>query len=164
MALTLDAIADKVFKDVGGGYDKGEVDDFLNDILDEMEKREDETNALKAKLDQALRDLEAAKEAPKAAAVEPQQGKYAAESFELVLSKAKGVYEEIVGDADKKADEIIAKANEDAASIRARAENRITDLSDKYDTMKQQSQSFYEAMRKLLDEQNTSLAALKKLL
>ncbi len=165
MAITLDIIADKVFKDVGGGYDKGEVDDFLNDILDEMEKREDETKALNAQIASLTQQLADAKAAAASAPVkEADQGKYSAESFELVLSKAQGVYEEIVSDADKKAEEIVAKANEDAASIRARAEGRITDLTDKYETLKQQSRSYYEQLRKIVDDQGASLTALKKLL
>ena len=56
------------------------------------------------------------------------------------------------------------KANEDAASIRARAEGRITDLTDKYETLKQQSRSYYEQLRKIVDDQGASLTALKKLL
>ena len=165
MAITLDIIADKVFKDVGGGYDKGEVDDFLNDILDEMEKREDETKALNAQIASLTQQLADAKAAVVSEPVQAEdKGKYSAESFELVLSKAQGVYEEIVSDADKKAEEIVAKANEDAASIRARAESRITDLTDKYETVKQQSRSYYDQLRKIVDDQSASLTALKKLL
>ena len=171
MAITLDIIADKVFGDVGGGYNKGEVDDFLNEILDEMENRENETRSLKeqiARLQHQLEEAQAAAEkaakAPAAPAAAAGSGKYAAESFELVLSKAKGVYEEIVGDADKKAEEIVSKANEDAANIRAQAEARITDLSDRYESLRQQSRSYYDGLKKLLDEQNVSLEGLKKLL
>ncbi len=164
MAITLDIIADKVFKDVGGGYDKGEVDDFLNDILDEMEKREDETKALKAQVEELTQQLSDAKKVALSKPAQEEKGRYNSESYELILSKAQGVYEEIVGEADKKAEEIVAKANEDAAGIRSRAESRITDLNDKYETAKQQSRSYYEALRKIVDDQNASLAALKKIL
>ena len=50
MALTPDDVVTKSFQHVRfkDGFDPDEVDDFLDDICDEMEARENETNALKA--------------------------------------------------------------------------------------------------------------------
>ena len=36
--------------------------------------------------------------------------------------------------------------------------------TDKYETLKQQSRSYYEQLRKIVDDQGASLTALKKLL
>ena len=48
MGLTLDDIVDKQFKiEEKGSYNQTEVDDFLDEILAEMEKREKITNELK---------------------------------------------------------------------------------------------------------------------
>lgn len=108
MAITLDTIVNKVFKVVKNGYDNNEVESFLDEILEEMENREAETNKLKeqvaqltAELNQARADLQAAKSAqPAVVAAAPaarpaQDDRHSSESFELVLSKAKGAYEEI---------------------------------------------------------------------
>ena len=166
MAITLDIIADKVFQETEHGYSKREVDDFLNDILDEMEAREAETEGLKKQVASLKKQLEDAETKVKEEVPVPVQnvGKRSTESFELVLTKAQGVHEEIVSDADKRAEEIVAKANEEAATIRTQAEAKITDLSDKYEGLRKQSQDYYEAFRKIVEEQNVSLEGLKKLL
>lgn len=127
MAITLDTIVNKVFKVVKNGYDNNEVESFLDEILEEMENREAETNKLKeqvaqltAELNQARADLQKEQSskpeiaAPIAVAPAPAQNdRHSSESFELVLSKAKGAYEEIVSAADTRAAEIINKANQD---------------------------------------------------
>ena len=104
MAITLDTIVNKVFKVVKNGYDNNEVESFLDEILEEMENREAETNKLKeqvaqltAELNQARADLQKEQSSkPEIAApiaVAPasaQNDRHSSESFELVLSKAKG--------------------------------------------------------------------------
>ena len=168
MAITMDSIADKVFTEVGGGYNRDEVDGFLDEILDEMERREAETRALqeqvasgKREIEELTRQLENAKKAKPAAAEE--QSQRSAESFELVLSKARSVYEEIVGDADKKAGEIVEQANAEAASIRERAENGIRELTQQLDDAKKRSREYYETVTRLMGDQSAVLDGLKKL-
>ena len=105
MAITLDTIVNKVFKVVKNGYDNNEVEAFLDEILEEMENREAQTNQLKEQVEKLTRELEearaqlaarpAAAPAPapvSAPAAKPVEDRHAAESFELVLSKAKGAY------------------------------------------------------------------------
>ena len=169
MAITLDSIADKVFSEVGGGYNRDEVDGFLDEIMDEMERREADTRALqeqvaqgKQKIEELTWQLENAKSAQPAAAQEA--GRRSAESFELVLSKAKSVYEDIVGDADKKAEEIVNQANADAATIREKAEAGIRELTQQLDTAKRNSREYCEAITKLMGDQNAVLDGLKKLI
>jgi len=170
----LDVIANKEFAIAKhNGYDPDDVDSFLDDILAEMEKREAETEKLKAKvneLNQALKAAKAAVQAPAAPvapvapAVKPVSEKHAAESFELVLSKAKGAYEEIVSAADARAEEILGKANEEAASIRMNAERQIGDLTSKLDSLKKQTADYYASLKKIVDAQNASMDQIKKLL
>ena len=174
MAITLDTIVNKVFKVVKNGYDNNEVEAFLDEILEEMENREAQTNQLKEKVAELTRELEAAKAqlaakpgAPVAAAPAApvaSDDRHAAESFELVLSKAKGAYEEIVSAADKRADEIIAKANEDAASIRSNAESQISDLTQKLASLRKQTSDYYTSVKRAVDAQSASLDQIKKLL
>ena len=167
MAITMDSIADKVFTEVGGGYNRDEVDGFLDEILDEMERREAETRALqeqvasgKREIEELTRQLENAKKAKPAA---EEQNQRSAESFELVLSKARSVYEEIVGDADKKAGEIVEQANAEAASIRERAENGIRELTQQLDDAKKRSREYCETVTRLMGDQSAVLDGLKKL-
>ena len=174
MAITLDTIVNKVFKVVKNGYDNNEVEAFLDEILEEMENREAQTNQLKEQVAELTRELEAAKAqlaakpgAPVAtapAAPVVSDDRHAAESFELVLSKAKGAYEEIVSAADKRADEIIAKANEDAASIRSNAESQISDLTQKLASLRKQTSDYYTSVKRAVDAQSASLDHIKKLL
>ena len=173
MAITLDTIVNKVFKVVKNGYDNNEVEQFLDEILEEMENREAQTNQLKEQVAALTRELEEARAqlasrpaAPVAAAAPaPVAGdRHSAESFELVLSKAKGAYEEIVAAADKRADEIIAKANEDAASIRGNAQSQISDLTEKLASLRKQTADYYSTVKRAVDAQSASLDQLKKLL
>ena len=139
-----------------------------------MENREAQTNQLKEQVAELTRELEAAKAqlaakpgAPVAtapAAPVASDDRHAAESFELVLSKAKGAYEEIVSAADKRADEIIAKANEDAASIRSNAESQISDLTQKLASLRKQTSDYYTSVKRAVDAQSASLDQIKKLL
>ena len=113
MAITLDTIVNKVFKVVKNGYDNNEVEAFLDEILEEMENREAETEKLKeqvatlnSELEQAREQLAArpaAQAAPVAVAATPRS----TQSYELILSKAQDMYDEIVAEADARAQEIV---------------------------------------------------------
>lgn len=182
MAITLDTIVNKVFKVVKNGYDNNEVESFLDEILEEMENREAETNKLKeqvaqltAELNQAKAELHKAQSAataqPVAAPVAPaapvrtvQEDRHSSESFELVLSKAKGAYEEIVTAADTRAEEIINKANQDAAAIRSDAQTKIADLTAQLASLRKQTAEYYDSLKKITDAQTASMEQMKKLL
>lgn len=167
MAITLDTIEKKVFKVVkNGGYDQMEVEDFLNDILDEMDSREKHTEKLEAQLQEMTQELE--KVRAQAAAHSEMPAKTVdsrrSESFELVLTKAQSVYDEIVSDADARAAEIVAKATEETASLRAAAEEQISDLTEKLAALRKQASNYYASMKKAMDEQAASMEQMKKLL
>jgi len=173
MAITLDTIVNKVFKVVKNGYDNNEVESFLDEILEEMENREAETEQLKAQVANLNRELEqaraqlAARPAAAPAPVAPvkvTEDRHAAESFELVLSKAKGAYEEIVAAADARAEEIISKANEEASSVRANAQSQIVDLTEKLAALRKQTADYYASLKKVVDAQTASMDQIKKLL
>ena len=173
MAITLDTIVNKVFKVVKNGYDNNEVESFLDEILEEMENREAETEQLKVQVANLNRELEQARAqlaarpvaAPAPVApVKAAEDRHSAESFELVLSKAKGAYEEIVAAADARAEEILAKANAEASSIRVNAQSQITDLTEKLAVLRKQTGDYYASLKKIMDAQNVSMDQIKKLL
>ena len=170
MAITLDTIVNKVFKVVKNGYDNNEVEAFLDEILEEMEKREAETEKLKeqiaalnSELEQAKAQLAARPAAAPVASVQAAPERHS-ESFELVLTKAKGAYDEIVAAADARAEEIVSKANQEAASIRSDAESQITDLTGKLAALRKQTADYYASLKKVVDAQNASMDQIKKLL
>lgn len=170
MAITLDTIVNKVFKVVKNGYDNNEVEAFLDEILEEMERREAETNQLKAQVATLTQELEQARAAQPVAAPAPvaapsvQEDRHAAESFELVLTKAKSAYEEIVAEADLRAEEIITKAKEEAAASRVKAEAQISDLTERLAALRKQAGEYCDTVKAAMDSQNASIEQIKKLL
>ena len=170
MAITLDTIVNKVFKVVKNGYDNNEVEAFLDEILEEMERREAETNQLKAQVATLTQELaqaraaQAAAPAPAPVAAPVQDDRHAAESFELVLTKAKSAYEEIVAEADQRAGEIIAKAKEEAAATRVKAEAQISDLTERLAALRMQAGEYCDTIKAAMDSQNASIDQIKKLL
>ena len=161
----LDVIANKEFAFTKtNGYDPDDVDSFLDEVIGEMEKREAATLALEAKVAELTEALKNAASAPVAAQAKPAAEKHATESFELVLSKAKGAYEEIVAAADARAEEIVAAANAEAGKIRTDAQTQIADLTAKLADLRSQTSSYYAALKKIVDAQTVSMDQLKKLL
>ena len=112
--ITIDLISSKEFSIESKGYNKKEVDEFLDDICDEMERMEAEIKDLKQKTT-VVRESVPAPAAPTAAAVSEQD----TNSFREILEMARKVK-----------DETILKAREDAEAIRARAEAEATDRLD----------------------------------
>ena len=112
--ITVDLISTKEFSQVSKGYNPKEVDEFLDDICDEMERMEAEIKDLRQKSTN-VRPAQPAAAAP--AAVEPD---------EEVTSK----FKEILLTAQQVKDETIRKAKEDAEAIRAKAEAEATERLD----------------------------------
>lgn len=173
MAITLDTIVNKVFKVVKNGYDNNEVEAFLDEILEEMENREAQTAKLEEQVKTLTQELEQARaqlaarpaaQPVAAAPVKAAENRHSSESFELVLTKAQGVYDEIVAAADARAEEIIAKATQEAASLRTDAESQISDLTEKLAALRKQTADYYASIKKAVDAQSASMDQIKKLL
>ena len=168
MAITLDTIVNKEFKTVKNGYDNSEVESFLDEILEEMENREAETEKLRQQVASLTKELEEARQAAAAAPAVPAAPvvteRHSAESFELVLSKAKSAYEDIVATAELRAEEIVSKANEEAANLRTSAESQISDLTARLAALRTQTADYYASLKKLVDEQAASMDQIKDLL
>ena len=119
--VTVEEISRKEFSFANKGYNPKEVDDFLDDICDEMERMESEIMDLKQKTS-AVRPVS---QEPAAVSAENEQ------SFREVLAMAVQVKEEA-----------IRKAKEDAEAIRTKAENeaaeRLDGLSEKRKELEQE--------------------------
>jgi len=110
--ITVDVISNKEFSIVSRGFDRKEVDEFLDAICDEMERMEAEIKDLRQK-------TTVVHEPAPAPAAAPAADDKTAESFREILEMAQKVK-----------DETIQKAREDAEAIRARAEAEATDRLD----------------------------------
>ena len=107
--ITVDEISRKEFSIANKGYNQKEVDDFLDDICDEMERMEGEIMDLKQK-------TSVVRTAPQEAGTVSNENE---ESFREVLAMAVQVKEET-----------LRKAREDAEAIRAKAETEATERLD----------------------------------
>ncbi len=114
--ITTELISNKEFAFVSKGYDPQQVDNFLDDICDEMDRMEAELKDLRQKTTVVREAVPAPAPAPA-----PASGISQAEenSFREILEMAKKVR-----------DDTINQAKEDAEAIRARAEAEATDRLD----------------------------------
>lgn len=109
--ITVDLISSKEFTTENRGYNRKEVDEFLDDVCDEMERMEAEIQDLRQK-NTAVRE----NAAPAASSGVSAQDE---NRFREILEMAATVKEET-----------IRKAKEDAEAIRARAEAEATERLD----------------------------------
>lgn len=179
MAITIDDIYDKEFALKGDGYDRDDVDQFLDEICDEMTNMQERIAGLESDLNKAQVELRVAKEAAKPVAQpvpqpapvpqEPQAAPNAGEFIQDILIKAKRLADDEVNEAKAKADEIIKDAEEKASHIvdDAREEQQIIEksLSTMRNAAKDYRQSFLSLLKKhqsILDEDTTLFKDEKK--
>ena len=128
MQVTIEMIETKEFKVISRGYDPKEVDEFLDDIMDEMARQQDEIQALQQQL-AAAKAAQPVNNAP-TQVIRPVQSSYTAPAKAEVPDKA---FREILEMAQKVKDETIAKAENEAAQIiskaQAAADEQLKNLS-----------------------------------
>lgn len=136
--VTVDLISTKEFSHVSKGYNPKEVDEFLDDICDEMERMEAEIKDLRQKTT-VVRPAQ-----PAAAAASAEPGEDITNQFKEILTTAQQVK-----------DETIRKAKEDAAAIRAKAEAEAT---ERLDGLKEEK----DALTRQITELKTTAANYRK--
>ena len=147
--ITVDLISSKEFTIEKNGYSRKEVDEFLDDVCDEMDRMEAEIKDLRQKTT-AVRETPAA---PAAAAATAAEGN----RFREILEMAAQVKEET-----------IRKAKEDAEAIRAKAEAEATErleglkeekdaLSRQVTELKNTAQEYRKQFEALLQAQQEAL-------
>ena len=109
--ITVDLISSKEIATENRGYNRKEVDDFLDEVCDEMERMEAEILELRQK-NTAVRET-------------PAQSASAGPS-----AQDEGRFREILEMAATVKDETIRKAKEDAEAIRAKAEAEASERLD----------------------------------
>ena len=152
--ITVDLISRKEFSHVSKGYNPKEVDEFLDDICDEMDRMEAEIKDLRQKNTNVR---PAGQSAPAAAPAASVPGEDVTNQFREILVTAQQVK-----------DETIRKAKEDAEAIRAKAEaeatERLDGLSEERDALTRQinelkatAASYRQQFEQLLQAQQEAL-------
>lgn len=156
MALTIDDIYDKEFALKGGGYDRNDVDQFLDDICDEMTNMQERIDQLEADLKQARADAEAAKAtvrpAPQPVVKTEAPVTRTSETLESILISAQKLADEAVENAQSKAANIVKEAEEKASQIVDDAQNEKAALSTEIGTLRQTAAEYREGFLALLNK------------
>ena len=140
MAITVSMIEEKEFKNKMLGYDPVEVDEFLDDICDEMVNLQAEISTLKNKLALAQQQQPAPAFAPVPApmapvAPAPSAAAQASEaSAQKLLARAQKFYDDTIADAERQAAEIIEKAK---ASVPAQ-DDTVVVLSEEREALREE--------------------------
>ena len=179
MPITVSMIEEKEFKTKMRGYDPVEVDEFLDEICDEMVAMQEEITALNQRLSQASRSnisfapvpppvaVPAPIPAPAPApAAEPAKEEAPAskmddtsESAQRLLNRAQKVYDETVAEAKAQADEILRQANARAESTMEGLEEERDALQKEVDMLKAAARDYRERFLRLLEDQQHVLKA-----
>ncbi len=126
MAITIDDIYDKEFLVKGAGYDRDDVDQFLDDICDEMIRMQEQITALEGNLASAQKELAAEKAIEKTVAPTP----VVAPVAEVPATKTSERLEKILMNAERLADEQVQSAKDEAKSILTKAKDEASQLVD----------------------------------
>ena len=148
--ITVELIAHKEFSISSKGYNQAEVDNFLDDICEEMERMEKEIIDLRQKT----------------AVVRPAEPAPAADAG--VTEEQERSFRELLQMAVQVKDDTIRKAREDAEAIRAKAETEATErldgLNEERDALvkevadlKASAADYRAKFEALLDEQRNAL-------
>ncbi len=166
MGITVSDIERKEFAYKGAGYDPYDVDQYLDQICDEMVAMQDRIVQLEKELADAQREVEQAKHAaqPAPAPAPAQQETFArpaaaeppvartSEALEAILINAQRLADDAVENANRKADELLKKAQAEADGITSGAQGEKERIEAEYATLKEAAQKFKEDFLKILDE------------
>ena len=155
MPITVPMIEEKEFKTKVRGYDPVEVDEFLDEICDEMIVMQEEIARLQAQLAQTKRDMAYVQPAQQQRPA-PVQTQDVSESAQKLMANAQRLY-----------DETIAQAREEAAAIVARAKDSVSsELTDEKAALEQQvsdlhanAKAYRDRILSLMDELRDQLNA-----
>lgn len=160
MALTIDDIYDKEFALKGGGYDRNDVDQFLDEICDEMSNMLDHIEKLEKDLQQAQMEVEAAKASARNAApavVRSEPVARTSETLEGILLSAQRLADEAVANAKTKADGIVKEAQEKAEKIVDEARTEKESLASQMEGLRKSVAEYKDGFKKLLTKYQSLL-------
>ena len=137
--ITVEDISSKEFSFANKGYNQKEVDDFLDDICDEIERMENEIMDLRQKT----------------TAVRP-----AAQENSGVSAENEESFREVLALAVQVKEETLRKAREDAEAIRTKAETEAAERLDGLSEERKALESEVAALKKTASEYRAQFEAL----
>ena len=175
MAISVRDIQEKEFAtQAKGGYNVEEVDDFLDEIAEQLAALVRENLALNQQITSLEADVEAAKQA--AAEAESKTPEYNEKGYfdnlqksmreamigaqriaDETVAEAKAQAEQLKADAQAEADATVGKAQEDADKITADAKSQVETLKQQFETMKASAASFKADFGRILEEHSALL-------
>ncbi len=166
--ITISTIESKQFSEVPRGYNQEEVDTFLDDICDEMERMIGANQKLQQQLREAQVALQRAQQqAP--AAVPASASSVSAPSadqetsFREILQMAQKVKEETISEARKKAETILSEAQTQAEEQLGSIAKERDSLSAQVDELKKTVQDYRERFTALIRSQQEAMDKLADL-
>ena len=177
MAITVSMIEEKEFKTKLKGYDPVEVDEFLDQVCDEMVALQEEIATLNQRLSQATRGAGYAPAAvpapvpmpggavpapaPLKEAVKPAQApkENASEAAQRLLAQAQKVYDETLAEARSKAEEILKNADSKADRDVESLEEEKAALEKEVEMLKATAKDYRERFLRLVEDQQHVLKA-----
>ena len=195
MPITVAMIEEKEFKTKMRGYDPVEVDEFLDEICDEMVAMQEEIATLNSRLSQANRAAAAYTPVPAPAAVpvpapaptpipEPavvakeeiqeavktvvkpaaaDQAEETSAAASKLLARAQKVYDETVAEAKAEAEEILKNANERANIDIEALEDERESLKSEIEMLKAAAKDYKARFLALIEDQQHVLKAENEL-
>ena len=150
MPITVPMIEEKEFKTKVRGYDPVEVDEFLDEICDEMIVMQEEIARLQAQLAQTKRDLAYVQPAPA-----PAPAQNASESAQKLMANAQRLYDETIAQAREEAAAIVAKAKDSVSDSlteeKAALERQVNDMHANARAYRDKIIGLMDEMRAMLD-------------
>jgi len=160
MSITVAMIEEKEFKTKVRGYDPVEVDEFLDEICDEMVILQDEIASLQARLAQASRQQAYA--APLMQRTQPVAATPAEDdSAKKLLERAQRMYDETIKDAEREAARIIANAQSQEVDVEAqKLEGQRDALQQQVNDLRAQTINYRNKLLQLMQDQREILDSL----
>ena len=171
MPITVSMIEEKEFKTKMRGYDPVEVDEFLDEICDEMVAMQEEIATLNQRLSVASRGAFAPVPAavpapiPAPAVVDTvteeasKKVEEASEAAQKILARAQKVYDETVAEAKAEAAEILKGATARADSGVDELEQERDSLLKEVEMLKAAARDYRERFLRLIQDQEHVLKA-----
>jgi cell division initiation protein len=167
MPITIQAIEEKEFKTKVRGYDPVEVDEFLDEICDELIALQDENASLQEQLSQS-RAQAARPNRPESAPVAmppttrpqvPTIAKEQEETLRKLLVNAQRVSDETVAEAHSRAEAIVAEAQKKAEEAVADIASEREALAQEVETLRKAASDYKERFTRLVEDQMHILKA-----
>lgn len=177
MAISVKDIQEKVFPtQASNGYDVEQVDDFLDEIAEQLSALIRENLLLKGETNKLEQELAAKEKALQDAVSKTpdynEEGYFknlqsamrdtlisAQRVADETLSAAKSEADRLAADSKAEADRIVEKARSEAAAMTDRAQNAAASAKAEYESLKASAENYRASFRKLVEEQLQALKA-----